>query len=103
MAKDWNKDGMIDGKDADVSKVFNEIEIKNRKMESQKSMAWFSLIMIAIVTIFMFTPFVSDSRINALSDLLGLFYISCAGITGAYVGVTAWISRKGGWSSHDPR
>jgi len=93
--KDLNKDGTVDNADAELAKAFNEIEIKNRKMESQKRMAWFSLFMIAIVTVFVFTPFVSDSRISALSDLLGLFYISCAGITGAYVGVTAWMSKKG--------
>ena len=93
--KDLNKDGTVDNADAELAKAFNEIEIKNRKMESQKRMAWFSLFMIAIVTVFVFTPFVSETRVSALSDLLGLFYISCAGITGAYVGVTSWMSRKG--------
>jgi len=95
MSKDLNNDGVVDSADAELAKAFNEIEIKNRKMESQKQMAWFSLVMIAVITIFIFTPFVSDSRVSALSDLLGLFYISCAGITGAYVGVTAWMSKKG--------
>lgn len=95
MKKDWNKDGSINEEDAAVAKIFHEIEVKNRKMESQKQMAWFSLLMIAVVTFLLFTPFVSESRVAALSDLLGLFYISCAGITGAYVGVTAWMSRKG--------
>ena len=95
MSKDLNKDGTIDDSDAELAKVFSEIEIKNRKMESQKQMAWVSLIMIGVVTFFVFTPIVSESRVVALSDLLGLFYISCAGITGAYVGVTAWMSKKG--------
>jgi len=95
MSKDLNKDGEVNDIDAELAKVFNEIEIKNRKMESQKQMAWVSLIMIGVVTFFVFTPIVSESRITALSDLLGLFYISCAGITGAYVGVTAWMSKKG--------
>lgn len=95
MKKDWNNDGSINEDDAAISKVFHEIEVKNRKMESQKRMAWFSLFMIAVVTFLLFTPIVSESRVAALSDLLGLFYISCAGITGAYVGVTSWMSRKG--------
>ena len=95
MSKDLNKDGEVNDIDAELAKVFNEIEIKNRKMESQKQMAWVSLIMIGVVTFFVFTPIVSESRITALSDLLGLFYISCAGITGAYVGITTWISKRG--------
>jgi hypothetical protein len=33
-------------------------------------------------------------RIQALSDISNLFYISGAGIVGAYMGTTAWMSRK---------
>jgi hypothetical protein len=33
-------------------------------------------------------------RIEALSDISNLFYISGAGIVGAYMGTTAWMSRK---------
>jgi len=40
------------------------------------------------------TPLLSVERINALSDLFGLFYISLAGIVGAYMGVSGWMSRK---------
>ena len=42
----------------------------------------------------LFTPFVSERRVSALADLLGLFYISQAGVVGAYMGVSAWMSRK---------
>ena len=42
----------------------------------------------------LFTPFVSESRVAALADLLGLFYIAQAGVVGAYMGVSAWMSRK---------
>ena len=33
-------------------------------------------------------------RVKALSDISNLFYISGAGIVGAYMGTTAWMSRK---------
>ena len=42
----------------------------------------------------LFLPVVSDSRVNALADLLGLFYIAQAGVVGAYMGVSAYMSRK---------
>jgi hypothetical protein len=39
-------------------------------------------------------PFVPETRVTALGEILGLFYIAQAGIVGAYMGVTAWMSRK---------
>jgi len=39
-------------------------------------------------------PFMSVERINALSDISNLFYLSGAGIVGAYMGTTAWMSKK---------
>ena len=39
-------------------------------------------------------PWVTIERIEALSDISNLFYISGAGIVGAYMGTTAWMSRK---------
>lgn len=91
--KDYTNDGKITEEDINIAKALREIEMKNAKMETQKKMSWFCLLMIAVVTIILFSPFISDSRISALSDLLGLFYISCAGIVGAFVGVTAWINK----------
>jgi hypothetical protein len=39
-------------------------------------------------------PAMPDSRVQALSDLLGLFYIAQASIVAAYFGATAFMSRK---------
>lgn len=91
--KDYTNDGKITEEDINIAKALRETEMKNAKMETQKRMSWFCLLMIAVVTFILFSPFISDSRISALSDLLGLFYISCAGIVGAFVGVTAWINK----------
>jgi hypothetical protein len=91
---DSNKDGVISQEEIDAVKISHEIDVKIRKLESQRQMSWFALSLIALVTFFLFTPIITDSRIEALSDLLGLFYISCAGIVGAYVGVTSWMARK---------
>lgn len=91
---DLNKDGIISTEEVDAASILHEIDVKVAKLENQRQMAWVSLFLIGIVTFFLFTPLISDARVSALSDLLGLFYISCAGIVGAYVGVTAWMSRK---------
>ena len=91
---DLDKDGKITTEELNSVNELHELEIKNRKLESQKQMAWVALTLIAVVTFFLFTPVITDGRVNALSDLLSMFYIACAGIVGAYVGVTAWMSRK---------
>ena len=47
-----------------------------------------------IFTIFLFTPVMSDSRVSALADLLGLFYIAQTGVVAAYMGATAYMAGK---------
>jgi len=47
-----------------------------------------------VFSMILFSPMVSESRVAALADLLGLFYIAQAGVVGAYMGTTAWMSRK---------
>jgi hypothetical protein len=36
----------------------------------------------------------SDTRVEALADLLGLFYIAQTGIVAAYMGATAYMAGK---------
>ena len=55
-------------------------------------MARYTLIAMGAFTAGMF--FVPIERVEALSDISNLFYISGAGIVGAYMGTTAWMSRK---------
>ena len=43
---------------------------------------------------FLMLPAMPDSRVQALSDLLGLFYIAQASIVAAYFGATAFMSRR---------
>ena len=47
-----------------------------------------------VFTLILFTPAVSEGRVSALADLLGLFYIAQTGVVGAYMGVTAWLSKR---------
>jgi hypothetical protein len=55
-------------------------------------MARFTLIAMGAFTFAMF--FVPIERVQALSDISNLFYISGAGIVGAYMGTTAWLNKK---------
>jgi len=37
---------------------------------------------------------VNIDRVNALGDISNLFYLSGAGIVGAYMGTSVWMSKK---------
>ena len=71
-----------------------EMELKEERAEAQKKMAWVSLIAMLVFTTMVFLPVFQDSRIKALADLFGLFYIGMAGTCGAYMGMTAYMSKK---------
>jgi len=81
----------LDG-DGKVSE--HELMIYERRLRAQRRMATAALVAVVGFTGLLMTPLLSVERINALSDLFGLFYISLAGIVGAYMGVSGWMSRK---------
>ena len=85
-------DGKVSSSDIDMAGEMLELELREEKADTQRRMAWGAMISMAIFTAVLFSPILSDSRVSALADLLGLFYIAQAGIVGAYMGVTAWMS-----------
>ena len=52
------------------------------------------MISMLVFTVGVFLPIFPDTRIKALSDLFGLFYIGQAGVVGAYMGMTAYMKGK---------
>jgi hypothetical protein len=91
---DYDEDGDGVVSDAELShiKAIKETETELRKHLAQLRMARFTLIAMGAFTLSMF--FVPLDRVTALSDISNLFYISGAGIVGAYMGTSAWMSRK---------
>ena len=43
-----------------------DLELREEKSEAQKMMAWLAIIIMVVTTIVLFTPLISDSRVNAL-------------------------------------
>ena len=92
MAKkdfDLDGDGVTSKEEIEAAKLLKEAEAAEEKADTQKAMAW-----VAMISIFLFLPFMSNERVEALGDLLGLFYIAQAGVVGAYMGMSAYMSRK---------
>jgi hypothetical protein len=91
---DINRDGEISDDELQEMQTIEEIERDNRKQSAQRRMAWVSIWSMIVFTILLFSPAISNERVNALADLLGLFYIAQAGVVGAFMGVSAWMSKK---------
>ena len=80
--------------DVDEIQQLEEIEIEEEKADAQRRMAWVALLSMIAFTVVVFLPFFPDERINLLGELSALFYIGMAGVVGAYMGMTAYMSRK---------
>jgi len=91
---DVDGDGKISDNDIEDMEKIQEIERDNKKQSAQRRMAWVAIWSMIVFTVVLFSPIVSDQRVQALADLLGLFYIAQAGVVGAFMGVSAWMSRK---------
>ena len=89
-ALDLDNDGVVSDKELALMEALE----KKEKMEAQKKMAWVAMVSMLVFTALVFLPIFPDTRIKALSDLFGLFYIGQAGVVGAYMGMTAYMSAK---------
>ena len=92
---DIDGDGKVTLEEVAMKERMLEIELREEKAESQKKMAWVAmLMMIGFTAVLFYDGLISDSRVNALADLFGLFYIAQTGIVAAYMGATAYMAGK---------
>ena len=89
---DLNQDGVVDDSELSAINEIEKAEAQSRKLLAQRRMATATLTAMGMFTAAMF--FVDIETINALSDISNLFYISGAGIVGAYMGTSAYMSKK---------
>ena len=91
---DLDGDGVVSDSEMKRSQEILELELREEKSEAQKRMAWIAMGSMIVFSAILFSPAVTESRVAALADLLGLFYIAQAGVVGAYMGVSAWMSKR---------
>jgi hypothetical protein len=89
---DLDGDGIVTDEELETAKAIKETETLLRKQLAQLRMARATLIAMGAFTLAMFL--IDVERVKALSDISNLFYLSGAGIVGAYMGTTAWMSKK---------
>tara|TARA_R110002124_G_C8503338_1_gene474454 strand:- start:20 stop:331 length:312 start_codon:yes stop_codon:yes gene_type:complete len=89
---DLDGDGIVTDEEMENAKAIKETEDSLRKNLAQLRMARWTLIAMGAFTLAMFL--VEVERVKALADISNLFYLSGAGIVGAYMGTTAWMNKK---------
>jgi len=89
---DTDGDGVVSDLELSSVKEIKKLEHDLHKQSSQRLMATASLIAMGGFTFAMFI--VDIERVKALSDISNLFYISGAGIVGAYMGASAFMNKK---------
>lgn len=93
---DLNSDGNYSEQELFFAAELRKAKADERKQRHQRNMAWFALLSIVVFTALLFTPIISVERVDSLSSILDVFYITMAAVVGAFMGVTAWMSRGGG-------
>lgn len=89
---DTDGDGIVTDDELNHVTEIKKLEHDLRKQRAQRRMATASLVAMGLFTGAMF--FVDIERVKALSDISNLFYISGAGIVGAYMGASAFMNKK---------
>tara|TARA_R110002020_G_C15883993_1_gene739381 strand:- start:136 stop:447 length:312 start_codon:yes stop_codon:yes gene_type:complete len=89
---DLDGDGVVTDSELENAKAIKATEDSLRKNLAQLRMARWTLIAMGVFTLAMFL--IDLERVKALSDISNLFYLSGAGIVGAYMGTTAWMNKK---------
>ena len=89
---DADGDGVVTDEELEHAKLIKETETALRKQIAQLRMARYTLISMGVFTFAMFL--IDLERVKALADISNLFYLSGAGIVGAYMGTTAWMNKK---------
>jgi len=92
---DLDGDGTVTDEELAAMKSIKETEMAERKQRTQKRMAWTAMIAMLLFTCVLMIPgVVPETRLKLLADLSALFYIAMAGVVGAFMGMTAYMSRK---------
>ena len=90
---DLDGDNEITNEELQRAKEIKETETKLRKNLAQLRMARYTLIGMGLFTVALFI--VPIERVNALSDVSNLLYISGSSIVGFYMGSNAYMAKNG--------
>ena len=91
---DVSGDGVVSDEELELVREIQEMEAREEKADALRIMSWVALLGMGTYTGLLFSPIIPVDRVNALGDLLGLYYIGQASVIGFYFGAQAYMSRK---------
>tara|TARA_R100001591_G_C4268424_1_gene161755 strand:- start:126 stop:443 length:318 start_codon:yes stop_codon:yes gene_type:complete len=91
---DMDGDGVVTDEELEHAKAIKKTETELRKNLAQLRMARYTLIFMGCYAVFLASPWCSAEKLNGLGAVTDLIFLSGAGIVGAYMGTTAWMSKK---------
>jgi len=91
---DQDDDGKLTEKEFELYQQNEKLKSSLEKQDAQRKMAWVAMAAILVVTGMLFLSDIPDKRIETLIPMLDWFYISTASIVGAFMGMTAWMSKR---------
>jgi hypothetical protein len=91
---DMDGDGVVTDEELEHAKDIKKTETELRKNVAQLRMARYTLIFMGVYAVFLASPWCSAEKLEGLGAVTDLIFLSGAGIVGAYMGTTAWMSKK---------
>lgn len=92
MRLDIDNNGTITDKEAELTAKIIELENSDKKADQQRKMAWVAMCSMLLLTVLLFMPFLPDTRVSILADIISMFYVANAGIIAAFFGANAYMS-----------
>lgn len=90
---DLNEDGEASEEEILRSTELLELQLREEKAEAQKKIAWASFTFFCVYALLPLLPFIPLERINIISSMSDLVFISAASIVGFFFGATAYMSK----------
>tara|TARA_R100001129_G_scaffold141320_1_gene102534 strand:- start:412 stop:735 length:324 start_codon:yes stop_codon:yes gene_type:complete len=91
---DLDQDGTVSDEELATNEGLMQIQLQEEKADSQRRMAWVSLVSMVVFALLPLMPFVPESRLSTLASLSDMLFLSQASIVGLYFGATAYMSKS---------
>ena len=91
---DSDEDGIISENDIKKTQDILEIENQDKKEDQQRRMAWMAMVSMVFFTALLFLPWIDIERIQAIDNIMSMFYIAQAGVVATFYGSQAYINKN---------
>ena len=91
---DLDNDGTVTDDEISHAKDMLELELREEKADAQKRMAWVAVVSMVSFALLPLVPMIPESRLQFLTSLSDMLFLSQASIVGFYFGAQAYMAKK---------